>query len=306
MNIDTLITDIYGLLDKPNVDMEFNVEQQAALGARMVRHIEQEIKDPDRSHKPETEVYVTQFTSNCDRKIFYNIVGGPHLRKERVPGHNRFKFLYGDLIEESVLYLAELAGHEVSHQQHRLEVDLYPYRLCGRIDALIDGYIVDVKSMDYWSFERMVKGEYEDKWGYYLQLQIYRDMWNHLGLGWPKGLKILAVNKMNGKLHLQDVPAFKDPDNVLMIKTLLDDLGALYSRPTRDTEVKAGNMILKPGCSYCPYKFDCYEEPGYGGLEVYAYSNGPTFVVKDSIKKEPKVPKITEAYQKETGIWKEK
>lgn len=293
--IGSLVTDIYKLLDSPNADMEFDISKEAALGGRLIRHIRDEIRDPDRSNRPTNELYVTQFTSPCPKRVWYN-VNTAAFEKEGVRGSNRFKFLYGDLIEESVLYIAELAGHEVTLPQERLSMNVDGWIVTGRIDALIDGVLVDVKSMESFSYERFEKGTYEDKFGYYNQLGIYKYLLEVTrGIPIPEA-GLLAVNKQNGKICYREV----DPSLLVRAPAVMYDVlrnPSIYEdNPTRDTKVVSGLKCLGAGCSYCPFKFNCYESEG--GLTVYAYSDGPRFVVGTD-HKAPKVPDITEAYIKE-------
>lgn len=312
--IDTLVADIYNLLDKPNKEMEFDIERQAKLGSRIVRHIVDEIRDPDRTDRNPNEIYVTQLTSNCEAKNWYSIFGNkvdPPIPRETVKGDNRFKFLYGDLIEEAVLYLAEMAGHTVEYQQERLSIPIErtEFILSGRIDAVIDGWLVDVKSMEQYSFARIVKDEYEDKWGYYDQLGMYWHMMNEMRASdilceYPaiKGVAILAVNKTNGKVHLHKLPKWVGPENYeeffeFKLPAMLNGTPLVTPwRRTPELTTKSGNEVLAAKCSYCPYKIPCFA--AHGGLEIYAYSDGPTFIPKP-VKRPPKVPVITEVYIKE-------
>lgn len=297
--IDTLARDIYDLLDRPNADMQFDIDREVDLSKRLISHIRDEVRDPDRTSRPANELYVTQFTSPCNRRVWYNVYG-KDLERERIAGKNRFKFVYGDLIEEMVLYFAELAGHNVTHKQHRFETPLGasdPFIICGRIDAIIDGVLIDVKSMEGFSFDRLVAGTYEDKWGYFTQLGIYKHMAEQAGIE-VRECAILAVNKSNGRLHVHKV----DPEYLVgcwaRVVGAVKDPKSLYELPDRHITSKSGNDVLGAGCSYCPFKFDCYERDGLNGLEVYGYSDGPTFMPKP-VKRPPKVPQITEAYKKE-------
>lgn len=297
--IETLARDIYDLLDRPNADMEFNLDREVDLSKRLISHIRDEVRDPDRTSRPANELYVTQFTSPCNRRVWYNVYG-KDIERERIAGKNRFKFVYGDLIEEMVLYFAELAGHTVTHKQHRFEVPLakdQPFVVCGRIDAIIDGVLVDVKSMEGFSFDRLVAGTYDDKWGYYTQLGIYRHMAQQQGID-VRDCAILAVNKSNGRLHVHRVDEEQLVGCWSRVVGAIKDPTSMYELPDRHVTTKSGNSVLGAGCSYCPYKFDCYERDGNNGLEVYAYSDGPTFMPKP-VARPPKVPQITEAYKKE-------
>ena len=55
-------------------------------------------------------------------------------------GKQRLRFLYGDILEAVILWLAKLSGHTVESQQETVEVD----KVKGHIDAIIDGDLVDV------------------------------------------------------------------------------------------------------------------------------------------------------------------
>lgn len=305
--IETLVQDIYELLDKPNLDFTFSHEREVELGSTLISHIRDEVRDPDRTTRPANELYVTQFTPNCDRRVWYNVFGGgaadgavPAIPKERIAGKNRFKFVYGDLIEELVLYLAELAGHRVEHRNLRLSqnVEKTVFTISGRIDAVIDGVLVDVKSMDPYSFDRLEKGTYDDKWGYFNQLGMYEHMLHKEGIK-VTDVAILAVNKTNGRIFVYLVDKMQWMGSWGRAVSALQRPEDYYSNPDRQLTTLNGNTVLSTGCSYCPYKFDCYERDGLDGIEVYAYSDGPKFLQKP-IAKAPKVPLVTEAYKKET------
>jgi hypothetical protein len=290
-----LIEDIYALLAKPNRDMEFDPEKDLELGLRLVQHIRDEVKDPDRSDRDPNTVYVTNITSNCPRRRWYefhHVEKG--IKKEKIQGQNRFKFVYGDVIEELVLHFAELAGHTVTRRQERLTVPMAVnaknYTLAGRIDAIIDDVLVDVKSMEGYTFDKFAKGEYDDKWGYGNQLYVYETMLKEQ----VKERMILGINKLNGRMHIAHLP--HDPS--FHVGQAIKD--AVHPKPTfADRQVTTTNGVksLDTLCAYCPFKVDCYKE--LGGLQVYAYASGPRFVLKDGAKP-PKVPEITEAWFKET------
>ena len=296
--IDTLILDIYALLGDSNKDLVFNTAEVEKLGFRMAQHVMDEIKDPDRSDRAPTNVYVTQLTSNCPRRRWYSRNAEKHgIKSEKIRGENRFKFLYGDLIEESVLFLAELAGHKVERRQERLTKEytsgMDTYTLVGRIDAIIDGVLVDVKSMESFTYDKFERGEYDDKWGYGNQLYVYDEM---LGEGVVSDRMILGINKLNGKMHLSRL----EKDSSFKLKVAIEDATASdKNKVMADRQVinKSGMDCLGTMCAYCPFKVDCYKNEG--GLRVYAYSEGPRFVVGTPAK-EPKVPEVTTAWLKET------
>lgn len=302
--IDTLIQDIYDLLAATNTEMVLDEAKLESLGKRMAAHVWQEVKDPDRSERAPNEVYVTQLTSNCPRRRWYEHHKDKDttLPKEKITGQNRFKFVYGDLIEEAVLHFAELAGHTVEYRQERLEMLMQrgadTYKIVGRIDAIIDGVLVDVKSMESFSFDRFKGGTYDDKWGYGNQLYCYRSMLsNDKRYPTVKDSMIFAINKLNGRMHLGHMPPTAGFD---ISSALLDCVNKSKKAvvANQQTDARGGTVSLDTMCAYCPFKVDCYQNRG--GIQVYAYSEGPRFIVAGETTKAPKVPEITEAWLKET------
>lgn len=300
--ISTLIDDVYTLLGDANKDMVIDDQRLLELASKMASHVKDEIVDPDRSNREPGVVYVTQITSNCPRRRWYEYNHqAKGISKEKINGSNRFKFLYGDLIEESVLFLAEMAGHDVQLRQERLEMVMQRgsenYKLAGRIDAVIDGVLVDVKSMESFTFDKFKKGEYDDKWGYGNQLLSYDLMMrNDKRYTPPTQRMILGINKLNGKMHLDTLT----PNATFSVSKAVADAvtpDKIRVHPQRETEKVAGCVRLSASCAYCPFKVDCYKDEG--GLRVYAYSDGPKFVV-GTPEKAPKAPDITEAWLSET------
>ena len=55
------------------------------------------------------------------------------------------KFLYGHLLEEIVLFLVKLSGHEVTNEQKEITVS----GIKGHMDCVIDGEVVDIKD-SFW------------------------------------------------------------------------------------------------------------------------------------------------------------
>jgi hypothetical protein len=54
---------------------------------------------------------------------------------------------------------------------------------------------------------------------------------------------------------------------------------------------KSGNLKLSVGCSYCGYKFKCWDDVNEGkGLRTFIYSNGPRFLV--NVEREPDVYEV--------------
>ena len=60
------------------------------------------------------------------------------------------KFLYGHILEEVVLLLVKLAGHEVTSEQEEVDVD----GVKGHMDCKIDGEVIDIKTASGFAFKK--------------------------------------------------------------------------------------------------------------------------------------------------------
>lgn len=189
----------------------------------------------------------------------------------------RLKFLYGDILEVLLLWLAKQAGHSV--EQMQTEVSLKG--VSGHNDAVIDGVLVDVKSCSPQSFKKFRMGTlpHNDPFGYLAQLSAYKDCLN------TDRAAFFAVDKVSGEMCLYGPdPDFELPDPAFTINRITQsllqdakDLPKCYS----DIEAgSSGNRKLDTGCKYCPYKRQCWDN-----LRVFLYAKGPEYFTR--VVKEP-------------------
>jgi hypothetical protein len=222
----------------------------------------------------------------CDRKLWYTI-NKPE-QSEPLSASVRLKFLFGDIIEQLLLFLARATGHTVSNEQ--AEVDLHGVR--GHIDAVIDGELVDVKSASSYSFKKFRSGglEGDDPFGYRTQLNGYLTALSRTDNATvnPDRAHFLVVDKTLGHICL-DTHSKVDVDYAQMVESRR----AMLSWPTPPDRGYAdvpdgasGNRRLGMECSYCPFKSTCWE-----GLRVFAYSNRPVFLTR--VVRQPKVQELT-------------
>lgn len=276
----TLPEDIYKLLDDDN-DHEVSEENVKWAGdifmdllrSRLAKR--EQVKGED----------VLRFSSlgKKDRQVWY--AANKPETAEKLPGKTKFKFLYGDLIEVLLLFLAKEAGHDVQDAQLEVEED----GVKGHIDARIDGVLVDVKSASSYSYEKFKSGGYlfDDPFGYVQQLSGYAHKVGTEQAGF------LVADKVHGDICY--VPLSREDIRANPPKPRIDHLRTVISSsvpPSRcyDTvpEGKSGNKKLGVGCSYCPYKDDCWSDANNGkGLRKFFYSRGPVWLT--TVKKEPKV-----------------
>jgi hypothetical protein len=217
-----------------------------------------------------------------DRQLWYAYNG---VEGEKLMPHTRIKFLYGHLIEEMVLALTKLAGHDVTDEQKQVEVD----GIKGSMDCKIDGVLTDVKSSSPYGFKKFKDGSLidNDPFGYVEQIKGYAHAEGETKFGW------LVMDKTNGhltylKYDMEDesqwywskLNFFSSPERIKNIKAVVKQPNPPKKCYGHIPDGKSGNMKLGTGCSYCSYKYTCWE----GGLRTFIYSNGPrylTFVARE-------------------------
>lgn len=278
--ISTLVEDIYNLFGGHSCDearvAEFGSVLAATVADRLAGYSE-----PRTSHLRMSNV------GRPDRQLWYDVNGNS--AKEELAPHTKIKFLYGDILEALLLFLAKEAGHDVTHEQAEVVVD----GVVGHNDAVIDGVVVDVKSASTYAFKKFKDGTLaeDDPFGYMEQLAGYST-----GLGGLDG-GFLAVDKTLGHLTLMEVPkedlnALDVPGRIAHIRDVLaeDQPPERCYEPV--PEGKSGNLGLDTGCSYCNHKFTCWSDANNGlGLRTFIYSSGPKHLVE--VVNEPRVPEVT-------------
>ena len=244
-------------------------------------------------------LYMSEWGRPCRRQLWYDIRPEYKVNKEAISSSNLVKFLYGDILEELVLALAELAGHTVTDQQKSCEIELpMGWKLRGRMDAKIDGEIVDVKSTTSFGFKKFVDGKLaqDDPFGYIDQLGGYVEAEHPEGV--PEGTKtsFVVIDKQLGHLCRMELVTAEDATAQEIEDKRTEFVMDLESskppeRHFKDKpEGKAGNMRLDTGCSYCGYKEECWKDCNDGkGLRTFLYSNGPKFLTHVE-----KIPQVSE------------
>lgn len=286
-SIETLVPDIYrGLTEGFPVD-EYVVEQAATtagveMGESMLRQTTRE----ERVREP-YKLYASEIGKQCMRQVYFAVNGGALTKPpEQLQPHTRVKFMYGDSVESQALSLAELAGHKVERRQERVEVKIDGWTITGRIDAIIDDVLVDVKSASQYSFRKFDEKAgliaANDTFGYREQLWVYQYALNVPKSGW------LVVDKTLGHMKwVENKQGLSMADGVLKAKILIEvlDLTDWTAIPKPEPKTDGKNVELGTVCSYCPYKRTCYPD-----LRTFAYSTGPVHYIH--VEKEPKVPEI--------------
>lgn len=216
------------------------------------------------------------------RQLWYQLKG---YEGEPLPAAAKMKFLYGDVLEELLLFLAVEAGHSVQRIHEKVEVD----GVQGSIDAVIDGVLVDCKSCSSYSFRKFQERTIvtDDPFGYIAQLSSYS-----AGLGGISGA-FWAIDKVLGHMTLcrftkEELLEFDVSGRIEAARKSLESDTAPERCYEDVPEGKSGNRRLGITCSYCAYKFGCWSDANDGaGLKVFSYSTGPKFLTH--IEREPRV-----------------
>ena len=193
-----------------------------------------------------------------------------------------FRFLYGHVVEELLLFFVDLAGHKVEHQQAEVNV----LGLKGHVDCLIDDVVIDIKSASDFSFRKFKDGKLsqDDPFGYLAQLAAYEHGFGKSGGGF------LVANKSSGEICLYIPDELEVPN----IETRLETVRAELKEdvPPRErcypiiAKGKSGNMGLHNSCKWCRHKFQCNP-----GLRVFKYSNTLEYLTEVEVL--PGVDEIT-------------
>jgi hypothetical protein len=272
-SINTLAEDIHKLLEKgTDVDL---TEQVKDFGNRISTLIRDRLL-------PKTEKRTLRMSNigKPDRQLWYEVRG--EVNKEDFNGPTYLKFLYGDLIEEIVLFLAEVAGHSVSDRQRQVNVD----GIVGHIDAVIDGVLIDVKSTSPHAFKKFKDGTLrnDDPFAYIPQLSGYLQ-----GTGIEHG-GYVAVDKQNGNIAfmpLTNEDEYNVKDRIKKIKEIVSSENPPPRCFSPEPMGKSGNLKLPTGCSYCSFKSECWKDVG---LRKFLYSTGPVWMTH--VEKEPEVIEV--------------
>lgn len=278
--IDTLVEDIYDVLRTgrgeitPDMVEDFGRDLSNIISSRLVER-----------RDSEGTLRMSNIGKPCNRQLWYE-VNTPGEKEELEP-HVRLKFLFGDILEELLLFLAKAAGHSVEGRQDEQEIE----GIKGHRDAIIDGTVVDVKSASTYSFKKFEEGKLSesDPFGYMDQLQSYI----HSGQSDEKVSDkdrgaFLVIDKTLGHVCL-DIHKKRTDDLLPQIYKYKKEVVGRAEPPARRYEPipdgKSGNLKLGTECSYCAFKRSCYPE-----LRTFLYSNRPVDLVH--VAREPNVPEL--------------
>ncbi len=270
-DLSSLVGDIYSLFDQTK-DHNVSEENLDAFADNLKELLRARLARSDRNGDS------IRFSNlgRPDRQLWYMTNAE---KREEITPKTALKFLYGDVIEQLMLFLCKEAGHAVEREQEEIEVD----GIKGHIDAIIDGVTVDVKSASPMSYAKFEKGTLfeNDPFGYIGQISGYASVLT------PKtGGAFLAFDKVHGDICLLKIgPSITNAFDVPKRIAHLREIVSAPAKPPRcypdEEDGKSGNRKLGTQCSYCAFKEDCWMDANGGmGLRTFLYSGKPRFLTK--------------------------
>ena len=286
--LDTLVQDIYDKLDTLTEGKSLNVSEETAdaFGEAMKKAL----LHWSAEHPVDKPTLRMSNVGKPNRQLWYDMKSENQAIKFAPPV--QIKFLYGHILEEVVLFLARLAGHEVTDEQKEVTVS----GIKGHMDCKIDGEVVDIKTASGFAFKKFKDGTLpdDDPFGYMAQIAGYEE-----AEGTQHG-GFLTLNKENGELALFRPQDLDKPNIKQRIKTLKAEIKK-DTPPDRChnpiPDGKAGNMKLPRPCVYCKHKFVCHQDSNDGkGLRVFQYANKTEYFT--NVVKLPRVKEVTDEWKK--------
>lgn len=294
-SIDTLVDDIYGLfLNKDHKISNESVDRFAQSLAEVIKTRLEINNGPDEIQNK--SVLRLSKLGTKDRKLWFEA------RNKRLASEGQgegfidttpepqdfIKFLYGDIIEELLLFLVRESGHVVEGEQGEVEVN----GIKGHRDCKIDGVTSDIKSTSSFSFKKFSEGRLfnDDPFGYIAQISSYCYADNS-----PIGA-FLAMNKESGELALLKVnpvdmlDPVKRAERVKEVVELPEPPAEKCYEPVPNGT--KGNMVLHRNCGYCPFKDECWSKDANNGqgLRKFRYSDGIKYFTR--VVETPRVEEV--------------
>lgn len=277
-SIHTLIPDIYKLVQTKGW---FTDE----LADEFARTVSTRVQQQFSERHGKASLRLSQMAPRCPKALWHSI-HTPELA-EAMPPWAEIKYSYGHMIEALAIVMTKAAGHTVEGEQDEIVLD----GIVGHRDCVIDGCLVDVKSLSSRSFEKLKDKSFEkmDSFGYLAQLDGYvvGSELDDLVKVKDKGY-IFGVDKTLGKLVLYEHRIRPEE-----IRNRIADYKSVVQRSippactcgTRPSGA-SGNVQLDTRASYNPFKQCCFPL-----LRTFLYANGPVFLTK--VNRVPDVPEVT-------------
>jgi|TARA_R110001632_G_scaffold1068_1_gene4361 hypothetical protein len=283
--IDTLVKDIYNLFE-PEKDIELSEEELDKHLDSFTTSIKETMKNILNEKPRERRNLRLSAIGKPARQLWYDKNDTKEV--EPLASNVRIKFLYGHLLEDLLILLSRIAGHEVTELQKEVSVN----GIKGHQDCMIDGVLVDCKSASGRSFEKFSNNKLhtDDPFGYIAQISAYAE-----GNGVDEAA-FLVIDKQHGNICLTNVHSLE----MINAKERIDYLKGVMDKNTPPDRCYSdvpdgisGNHKLAIGCLYCSHKRTCWSDANQGqGLRAFNYAKGLRFLTK--VGKVPNVEEVTD------------
>lgn len=208
-------------------------------------------------------------------KALWHSVHTPELA-EALPPWAEMKYGFGHMIEAYAITLSMAADHHVAGEQDELSVD----GVLGHRDCVIDGAVVDVKSCNGRTFEKIKSGRIglDDGFGYLDQLDGYvvGSAGDPLVTVKDRGY-LLIIHKDLGHMYLYEHRIREDyiRERVRDYKSIVATGEPPQCTCEQVSDGASGNIALGVRASYSAFKHTCFPR-----LRTYIYSRGPQYFTK--------------------------
>ena len=295
--IDTLVEDIYEIYASDSHEVnEKNIEEFGEAMKEILRaSIENSKVERDNSNLRMSGI------GTPDRKAWFE-KNTAQDKVQKLQPSTYIKFLYGDIIEQLLVFFIKESGHTIEHMQEEVEID----GVLGHTDGVIDGVVSDIKTASGFQFRsKWVTGALlkntpdADPFGYKAQISAYRakllekypDKVDSEYVAWP------VFNKETGEIYVlkADFNSLIDPYQRIehLKKVVTSDTPPIAKCYPDKPDGKSGNRTLHNNCTYCKFKKDCWKDSNEGrGLRAFKYSNGTKYLTQ--IGSLPRVEEITD------------
>jgi hypothetical protein len=262
--INTLVKDIYAVVEKEGW---FTPARLADFSSALSTSLNQTRGVPS--------LRMSKLGEHCPCQLWHSVhsVG----MEEPVEPWARIKFTYGHITEALVLELAKAAGHTVTGEQDELILD----GVKGHRDCVVDGCVVDIKSINSLGFQKVKAGlvstdtflrDYLDQLDGYVVASADDPLVQVKDKGY-----ILFVDKVLGHLRLYEHRVREES-----IRRRIQSYKNIVSQPTfphctceQVPDGKSGNYKLGLKASYNSYKFCCLPT-----VRKFLYAGGPVYLTK--------------------------
>ena len=268
-SINTLIKDVENVVTKDNW---FHHDDASRYSSEMASRVMERLVGEERT----PSLRLSSMGERCPRSLWAS-VHSPSIQ-EKFPAHVRIKFHFGDVIEAMAIALAKTAGHMVTGEQDEVIVD----GVKGHLDCILDGCIVDVKSINSLGFQKIKAGQVAED----IFLRSYLDQLDGYVVGSLDDPRVIvkdraylwAIDKAMGHMCLYEHKPQEEK-----IRRRIRDYKAIVSLPEPPActcgvvaDGLSGNLKLDLKASYNPFKYFCFPQ-----TRVFLYAGGkPQHLVK--------------------------